>query len=180
MIFCTIEFEKKQNNFIEQIYNRNASKMYYIALKILKNVDNAEDAVAEAFLSITKNISRYDRLSEKEIDALCSIIIKNKCIDQIRLNSHYVELEFEELTLSPHIQEISAETKFIEQQTESKIKKTVQKLPEIYREVIALRYYYGFGVKKIAKLLNVPVKTVDNRLYRAKKIMREAIENEEI
>ena len=54
VIFCTINFGEKQNNFIEQIYNRNAFKMYHIALRILKNVDNAEDAVAEAFFSIAK------------------------------------------------------------------------------------------------------------------------------
>ena len=154
--------------------------MYYIALRILRNVDNAEDAVAEAFFSIAKNIDRYDNLSEKEIDALCSIIVKNKCIDQIRANSHFVEIELEELVFSPQIQEISTETKFLEQQMESEIKKIVQELPEIYREVITLRYYFGFGVKKIANLLGVPVKTVDNRLYRAKKIMREVLENEEI
>lgn len=180
VIFCTINFGEKQNNFIEQIYNRNASKMYHIALRILKNVDNAEDAVAEAFFSIAKNIDRYDNLSEKEIDSLCSIIVKNKCIDQIRVNSHFAELEIEELVFSPQIQEISTETKFLEQQMESEIRKTVQELPEIYREVIALRYYFGFGVKKIANLLGVPVKTVDNRLYRAKKIMREVLENEDI
>ena len=180
MIFCTIDFGETHKTFIERIYNRNVSKMYHIALGILKNVDDAEDAVAEAFLSITKNIHRYDNLSEKEIDALCSIIVKNKCIDQIRVNSHFAELEIEELVFSPQIQEISTEARFCEQQTESEIKKMVQELPEIYREVIALRYYFSFGVKKIAKLLGVSVKTVDNRLYRAKKIMREMLENEEI
>lgn len=58
--------------------------MYNIAFSILKNPTNAEDAVQDAFLSLCNNIKRYKKLSTSELNALCVIITKNKCLDQIK------------------------------------------------------------------------------------------------
>jgi DNA-directed RNA polymerase specialized sigma24 family protein len=44
---------------------------------------------------------------------------------------------------------------------------------------VDLKYFYDYSNKEIAKIMNVPVKTIEMRLYRAKIKIRELWENEE-
>lgn len=49
-------------------------------------------------------------------------------------------------------------------------------LPPAYRAVIHLRYVEGLGVKEIGSALGLGVRTVDTRLYRGKRLLREILE----
>lgn len=175
-----MEFEdKKVMNKIQELYKQSASKMYHIAMAILNNSDNAEDAVHDAFVSIVKNVRHYDKLTMAEMEALCVVITKNKCLDQIRKERRLSPIDVEELRLPAHKLDATPEKIMIKKEHEDELQRIIDDLPEIYKEIIVLRYYYGFGVKKIAKLLDMSVKTVDSRLYRAKSIMRRVIEDEQ-
>lgn len=180
LFFLLMEFENEKGmNKIKELYKQNASKMYHIAMAILNNSNNAEDAVHDAFVSIVKNVRRYDKLTMEEMEALCVVITKNKCLDQIRRTRRLSPIDVEELRLPVHKMEATPEEIMIRAEHEYEFQRMIDDLPEIYKEIIILRYYYAFGVKKIAKLLDVPVKTVDSRLYRAKSMMRRVIEDEE-
>ncbi len=52
-------------------------------------------------------------------------------------------------------------------------------LPEMYREVIFLRYYEGYEVREIAKLLGLPAPVVSTRLKRAKEKLKIMLEGSE-
>ena len=51
-----IETPEDQSKF-EQIYEKYLGLMYHVALKILENHEDAEDAVHQAFVSIAENLS---------------------------------------------------------------------------------------------------------------------------
>lgn len=178
LLFLVMEFEDNIN-LLHEIYKKNASKMYNIAFSILNNPNDAEDAVHDAFMSIVKNIGRYDKLTTVEMEALCVVITKNKCLDQIRKTSKLSSIDIDEIRLPLQKMEPTTEDVVMQKEHKRDIQKMISFLPEIYKEIIVLRYYYGFGIKKIAKLLNIPIKTVDSRLYRAKSMIRRLIEDEE-
>lgn len=52
-------------------------------------------------------------------------------------------------------------------------------LPDAYREVLVLRAVRGLSYKQIGEILDVPVTTVETRLARARKMVREELEREE-
>ena len=52
-------------------------------------------------------------------------------------------------------------------------------LPENYRDVLYLHYYEGYTVPQIGKLLHTNVNTVYTLLGRAKKLLRERLEEED-
>ena len=54
----------------------------------------------------------------------------------------------------------------------------VKKLPEKYRVVVALRYFNDYSEESTAQMLGIPVGTVKSRLHKAKKLIREVMENE--
>ncbi|MEM7308055.1 MAG: sigma-70 family RNA polymerase sigma factor [Planctomycetota bacterium] len=51
-------------------------------------------------------------------------------------------------------------------------------LDEVYSRVVLLRYFRGLGPAEIARLLGVPVATVDSRLHRARRKLRERLDAE--
>ena len=55
----------------------------------------------------------------------------------------------------------------------------VEKLPDIYRDVIMMKYFYGFKVKEISKQLHLSVGGVKSRLEKARKILRKDINDDE-
>jgi len=58
---------------------------------------------------------------------------------------------------------------------ETAMSEAVAKLPEIYREVIVLRYYGGHSCAEIGRSLGVPLGTVTKRLSRAYSLLRERL-----
>jgi RNA polymerase sigma-70 factor (ECF subfamily) len=153
--------------------------MYHIALSILKNPASAEDAVHEAFLSIAKNFKIYSKLSCREMEGLCVTIVKNKTIDQFRYQKRFSDEVLENLVLYNEYAEFEPERHYQNKQESVKIHNILKKLPEILRMTVDLKYFYDLSNKEIAKIMNVPVKTIEMRLYRAKIKIRELWENEE-
>ena len=55
----------------------------------------------------------------------------------------------------------------------------VEKLPDIYRDVIMMKYFYGFKVNEISKQLHLSVGGVKSRLEQARKILRKDMNDDE-
>jgi RNA polymerase sigma-70 factor (ECF subfamily) len=175
---CLIDGEERKKSF-EKIYNENYLRMYHIALSILKNPASAEDAVHEAFFSIAKNFKIYSKLSCREMEGLCVTIVKNKTIDQLRYQKRFSDEVLVNLVLYNEYAEFEPERHYQNKQESVKIHNILKKLPEILRMTVDLKYFYDLRNKEIAKIMNVPVKTIEMRLYRAKIKIRELWENEE-
>ena len=65
-----IPTEEDRNKFRE-IYEENYLKMYHVALGMIKNQADAENAVQEAFLSLAEKFEKYLHLSGSEMTGLC-------------------------------------------------------------------------------------------------------------
>jgi len=53
----------------------------------------------------------------------------------------------------------------------------IRGLPAIYREPLVLRYLEGWNYRQIAEVLGLPVDTVQTRLVRARRLLREAVKD---
>lgn len=173
-----IQGEERKASF-EKIYEENYLRMYHIAFSILKQQADAEDAVHEAFLSIAKNFRKYSKLSCREMQGLCVTIVKNKTIDQLRYQKRFSDEELENLVLYNEYAEFDPEKNLHQKEESAKIRRIMEQLPEVLRMTVDLKYFYDYSNQEIAKILNVSVKTVEMRLYRAKMKMRELLKHEE-
>ena len=54
---------------------------------------------------------------------------------------------------------------------------SIQGLPALYREPFMLRHLEAWSYRQIAEHLEVPIKTVETRLVRARRLLREALKN---
>ena len=154
--------------FIELI-NSCRSKMYKTAMAILKNDDDACDAIQEALMSSYKNLGSLQN-KEYFVTWITRILI-NKCYDIINKNKKYTFVDGE----------VTEDTQgyYDEYKVESSLESCLNKIDPELKEVVVLYYYDQLPVGEISNILLIPDGTVKSRLSRARKQISEIIEMEE-
>lgn len=161
-----------------QIYEKNYRTMYYVALKILKNKEEAEDAVHGAFVKLAEKYDTYRHLTSQEMTSLCVIIVKNKCLDMLRVSKSGLQSDWEKVDYALHDEKDQPLENVIQEEGEKELLEAMKILPEKLRLVLELRYFHEYSNGEIAKILDISKKNVEIRLYRAKKKMKEVLQYE--
>ena len=160
--------EEEKEYFINLI-DSNRLKMYKTAIAILKNEDDANDAIQEALYSAYKN---YGNLRDKRLFTTWLIrILINKCYDIINKNKKIAYID----------DTITQNTTGVEDtyDIESSLEWVLNKIDKDLKEVVVLYYYDELAVGEIADILQIPVGTVKSRLSRARTQIGVIIEKEE-
>jgi RNA polymerase sigma factor (sigma-70 family) len=154
----------------DEIIHSQYRKLYMIAIRILKNKPEAEDAVQEVFMKMWTMGGKLDEYND--VGAIAVTILKNKCIDVVR-RRRFVDgqevstavLNFEG-PVSPLDQMVSGETKDL-------MRKIISGLPQNYRELVQLREIDGLSYDEIASLTGVNVNSLRVSVSRARQIIKE-------
>ena len=139
---------------------------YNLAHWLIRNANDAQDVVQEAFLRAFKFLDGFHGGNSR---AWLLSIVRNACYDWLRNNQRSNEtVEFDEELHSP--EEIVAETAALPARAAQQeiVRKAIDQLPAAFREVTILRELEGISYKEIAEITKVPVGTVMSRLARAR------------
>ena len=146
------------------------TKMYKTAISVLKNDEDACDAIQEALLSAYKS---FDTLQNKEYFSTWIIrILLNKCYNIIQKNKKVTYLNEQSM-----INENDRYYDFFS--VESNVEKTLNQIDSDLKLVAVLYYYDEFSVKEISELLTIPEGTVKSRLSRAREKIYDILKKEE-
>jgi RNA polymerase sigma factor (sigma-70 family) len=154
------------NEYVRQ----QSRKLYGYAFRILRNQEEAEDAVQEVFIKLWK---MKEKLGEYEsIAALATTMTKNYCIDQLRKQKNLVKTEINNLewrdneSQSPHrLMEIS--------ESDNIIITIIENLEEKYKLVVKMREFDDLSYEEIAEITGQNINTLRVILSRARSYIRE-------
>ncbi len=152
--------------------------MFYVAYAVLKDSYAAEDAVHEAFIAITRNISKIKDTDSAETAAYVCRAAKTRALNILEKKKRELERgrfieENEEIPFEEaEFDRICAESEV------SEIAKCINKLPDKYRDVLVLRYLDEMSAENIAELLGRKYETVKKQLLRGRSILKELLEEE--
>ena len=142
-------------------------RVYNIALRMLRNRHDAEEAAQETFFLAYRNIRSF-RSDANFSTWLCRIVINN-CLTRLRQRSPGISQTL------PDENEISCPSGFriAETQTESLLRDERQRrildalagLSPDRRAVIELKFFQEMTFEEIGAALNVPMSTIKSRLY---------------
>ena len=150
--------------------------MWSIAATILINASNTidiEECVADVFVYLWQNYAKYDA-HRGGLKSWLSAIVKSKAINKYHQLSKRSELSLNDEIA---IDEVAAIDDVMTAETKSELIAAVNTLGEPDREIIIRRYYYQQKPKEIGFILDIPVKQVENRLYRSKLKLHEMLTN---
>ena len=151
--------------FFDQHYQRLCS----YALSFLKDEENCEDLVQDIFIKIWVN--RQDLIGSDQLKFYIFSAVRNNCLTKLQKNKKYriVEMNDEEnggeiiIKLDP--EEATTEPTAL-------IAKALDQLPPKCREVFLLSRISNLSYLQIADSLGISVKTVENQMGKALKILR--------
>ena len=156
----------------EEIFNQYYSPLCNYAARIISDDVLAEDIVQALFIQLWES----GKLEEvKNIEHFLLRAAKYKCIDFLRSKKIKREISLDEL---PDIIQVSS-SELLEEDVEPLLHYFTAKLPPKTREVFLLSRKSGLTYKEIAEELDISVKTVENQMGRALRMMRAVLSKEE-
>lgn len=153
-----------------EMVNRYKQAVFGIAMGILGNVADAEDATQDAFIRAYENLRRFDL--SRRFSTWIFTIVSNICKNQLRRERLRERI--------PEASQVAggadpAEEAVLEERG-GLIKEALGQLGFKYRAPLVLRYYSELDYKEIAQILSLPQGTVKTRLHRGKAELRRILE----
>jgi len=173
-----IRFRKTESDNGEHAILENLGALYGFAMSLTRNPTDAEDLVQEACLRAIKGLIQNGIKSDPKVWLFT--ILRNVWINQWRRRTNgpeFILLGKSRADGGPLQEWLSDERErpedhFDRNVVSGKIRLAISGLPEVFREVVVLRYFEGFSYRQIASILGCPAGTVMSRLNRARAELR--------
>lgn len=162
--------QKKDIGAFSKMYEFYKDKIYNLCLYMTKNQQDAEDIMQDIFLSVWKNIKKFNYQSK--FSSWIYQIAVNHCIDKARKNK---KVQFYPLS------EIKAEGKspeeiFHQKEIKQILRNAISKLNPKFKIYIILRDKEGFSYEEISKILKVSLNVVKINVHRAREQLAKELE----
>lgn len=167
-----IKAEKGDDSAFEELVIRYKNLVYSIILRMINDSEQANDLAQEVFIKVYKNLGRYQ--PEFKFSTWLIRITTNHIIDFRRKKKQEV-VNIDSLTEEPR-DDRSPEAALIQKEKTQLIQKTVNSLPEMYKLPLVLYHQQGLSYQEIADILEEPLSKVKNRIFRGRKLLKEALE----
>ncbi len=142
--------------------------MFCVAMRFLKNQDDAEDVLQEAFIRAFQRIHQFK--GEVTFGAWLKRIVVNGSIDFLKSKHHRTILLDENYM---HVAEDDWEVD--DRITVDEVKEAIEGLPEKYRFVVQLYLVEGYDHSEISEILNISETASRTRLLRGKGQLKELL-----
>ena len=164
---------------LNEIMQRYKERIYRFSWRYVGNEDAALDVTQETFTKIYFNIDKYDP-SYKFSTWLFQIAV-NLCRDHLRKNkNHAKNISFDALDeIGPgdwQQSDENIEASFQSRQQLAQLRQKIERLPDTLKEAFILFALEERTQNECAEILHVSVKTVETRVYRARKILSDKLQ----
>lgn len=148
----------------DRLYKNYKRLMFGIAYDILKNEQDAEDAVQDAFVKLADNLDRIADADSPQARNFAVVITRNICFNMLRKRHIETDIDAEDVCSDK-----SAEDEFLSEQGVETLERALESLPEKYRDILYLTVYEELSLREAAKLLGITYENAKSRVKRARK-----------
>jgi len=163
---------------LSYLVNTYSERIYNLALRILRNREEAEDILQETFITAFEKLDGFDGRSS--FFTWIYRIATNASLMRLRKK----KLVFQQISDDPDFQESVESRVFIDwsqdpsvnlfdKETKKKLDGAINNLSDIYRSVFVLRDIEGLSIKETSAILNISEENVKIRLRRARQFLRD-------
>ena len=163
------------------LMKRYKKPVYHMILKMVRNVDDAEDLTIEAFAKAFKNLHKFKK--DYTFSTWLFRIATNNSIDFIRkkklettsIDSTYQDDNGDTVSIDVRDENLNPQERAIKTQKIELVQLFVNKLPPKYQRLVHLRYFEELSYEEIAKELQAPLGTIKAQLHRARELMYDLV-----
>jgi RNA polymerase sigma-70 factor (ECF subfamily) len=159
----------------EVIYDRHVDVAFSLAYRMCAQRGLAEDVVQEAFLSLWRSRSRYDR-RRGSVRTWVLGVVHNRAIDALRRRNVRDRRILAEEGAAERVEAPErTDAQFARREEARELRDALEQLPAEQSRVIELAYFGGMTHTEIASMLDTPVGTVKGRMRLGLAKMRMAL-----
>jgi RNA polymerase sigma-70 factor (ECF subfamily) len=164
-----------KNQAFEILVERYQNQIFALAYRLGGDYDESRDLAQEAFIRIYQELSRFD--TERKFFPWMYRVAHNTCINMLhKLPKEASTLDsIYDLAISDSSQEGSPTAYYEQVEQRDTINQALQSLSESYRLPLVLKYLEGMSYKEISTQLDLPVSTIETRLFRGRTMLRKAL-----
>lgn len=155
-----------------ELYDLHRVKWFMICLRYAHNKDEAQDMLQEGLISIFKDLKQYDP-KKSAFSAWSNKVVVNAALQHLR---KWKKLSFNQ-DMEDYENQLIYEEDVFDTLGAKELTAFVQALPDGYRVVFNLYVLEGYKHREIAEILGVSENTSKSQLLKAKKMLRNQLEN---
>jgi RNA polymerase sigma-70 factor, ECF subfamily len=177
---------RKIDGAFRAIMQRHNRRLYRIARAVLRDDIEAEDAVQETYVRAFTNLAEFR--GDASLATWLSRIVLNEALGRLRRQRPTTDLTSIENPPPPPGAEIipfpfaspqlDPERTMAQRQIQLLLEQAIDKLPNDFRTVLVARVIEEMSIEETAALFGLRAETVKTRLHRARKLLRDALEEQ--
>lgn len=157
---------------LTEILPSHLDSAYNLARWLVRNGDDAEDVVQEAYL---RAFQYSDGFRGGDARAWLFKIVRNTAYTWLRkTRPSEPVIEFDEQMATSAVEMPNPEQALLQKADGRLVERAMSQLPVRFREILILRELEGFSYKQLADVMGVPMGTVMSMLSRARERFRQA------
>lgn len=169
MIYASVIDDTAELRKFEEIFYAYRDQMFFVANKILNDEPEAEDAVQNAFMGIAQNIKSLPTDDKRVVRAYTLTAAKNAALNLLpQKQRRDMQLDIDEVDIADDedVFELVADS-----EDRETISRAIEKLPDIYGDVLLLHCVCGLKIENTALMLGRKKATVKKQLTRARRLV---------
>lgn len=164
----------------ESLIRSEGGRMLAVARRLLRNEEDARDAVQEAFLGAFRNLEKFE--GQSKLSTWLHRIVVNAALMKLRTKSRKPENSIEDLlpkfSSDGHVDggvkpwRENAPDALEKKETRQRVHELIGQLPEGYRTVLMLRDIEELDTRETAEVMQISENAVKTRLHRARQALK--------
>ncbi len=167
-----------ETRLFEELVVRYQDRVYGMALRLTRSREDARDVAQEVFLAAFRGLGSFK--GDARFSTWLYRIAWNRSADWLRARKR-PDRRAGSLEETAEVVDGRADpaADHLRGEERAGLRRAIGELEEHYRVVVELHHYQELSYEQISEVLGVPVKTVETRLYRARKQLRDRLVGEE-
>lgn len=154
-----------------QLICKYQKKVKVLGMSFFRNSTDAEDFVQDVFIKIYTSLNTFR--GESLFSTWLMRIAYNTAINSVKRRKEYAPLSDDyELTDN----DFGPEEKQLRALTIESVRETLKEIPENYAACLDMYFFYDMAYTEIGIVLDLPVNTVKSHIFRAKKLVKQKLE----
>lgn len=168
-------WEQQAKQKLEEIYCIHGSLMLRVAMDVLHQKEDAEDAVQNSIISMARHMDVLGTAEDYRTVSYICTVVRHAAIDIYRKKGKG-DASYDEIEAEP-AGSFNIEQEVCDEEGVSRIVAAIDRLDEGYREVLSLFYLNELSPGEIADVLNRPYNTIRSQINRGRKILRQSLKD---